>query len=830
MIEGADRGMAPMTQLPFHESMGGDFLSESLLYSLIENQRKYRWSLLIIMSESERPALYVDSMKSEIFPRKRMPIAWSFLLLGFASMVVQAILIREFLVVFYGNELSMGLVLGLWLFSIAIGAFIYGRLEGRVRNAAGLFAILLTVCGFLPLLQLLLVRVTRIALAVPAGTFVPFFPMVLWTTVVALPYGIVVGFIFPLGCRLASEEGYGEQAVTKLYSTECLGALLGGVSFCFFLVGRWPPLFILWGIAIVTLLFSLMQSLQGKKRHPALIFLLLGSLAFMPFLGWGEETLLKMRWRSLAGALPLVRSIDSRYENLALTRQEDQFSLYGNGQYVFSFPDPYQNKIIAGLILAQHRHPRTMLVVGATSGGFLKECLDHGLESLSFVLLDRAMIDLIKPFRSDYERSGYESEKIRLHLSDGRAWVRSAEERYDVIFCALPDPSSSMINRFYTVEFFSGLRKILTADGILAITVTSSPNYLGSEMADYNASLYATLSQIFPHIIISPGDVTYLFASMSSASLSVDPKELEERLMARGFAEGRFPAELFEDYFNRRRIDSALSAFHARKAGLNSDMRPITYYYNLMVWDRVSGSRLAPFLRALGGLHLSLLLWCATILALLRLFQVMVQKIPRASQEQFTMKVAVGIFGFSAMAIEIVLLFAYQNLFGYLYGMIGLLVASFMGGMTAGSLITGVLLRKRMAATMHMMALQLVLLIFAVLMPNFIAAFSGSLAALLSGTWLEVLFFASMAFAGLVNGIGFPLACHLAGKESSKPHGMVGSLNAVDHLGAALGGFLPGTFLVPLLGTAYTCYAVGILALMAMILWVPLMVRGAKSE
>jgi predicted membrane-bound spermidine synthase len=774
----------------------------------------------------------VDVVKSGILPGKNVLITCSFLLIGAASMIIQAIMVREFLVVLYGNELSMGMVLGLWLLSIACGALIYGRIERHLQTSSWIFAALLPVLGFLPLLELFLVRATRIVLAVPSGMFIPFLSMILWTALATLPYGFVVGFLFPLGCRLADEGGFKLDTVSKLYAIESLGALCGGALFSFVIVGRLTPLFILWGIFMATLLFSLILSFswgpQKGLRVPVGVILLC-SLAFLPTLAAAEKAMLEMRWHSLAGGLPLVSSYDSRYENLALTRQEDQFSIYGNGQYVFSFPDPYQNKMVAGLIMSQHQRPASMLIIGATSGGFLKECLDHGLSSLCYVLLDRAMIDLVKPFADDYERQGYLSRRVTIVLSDGRSWLRGARERYDVIFCALPDPSSSMINRFYTVEFFASLRKILTPGGILAMAVTSSPNYLGGEMADYNASLYRTLREVFPHILISPGDMTYFFASTSPASLSDNPVILEKRLRERGFSEGQFPAGLFVDYFNRGRIDYALRAFKARKAGLNSDLRPVTYYYNLMVWDRVSGSRMAPYLRAIGGIRLSTLAWCAFFFFLLRLFFIKVGRISASKQKGFTMRVAVGVFGFSAMALEVVLIFAYQNLFGYLYRMIGLLVASFMGGMTAGSLIAGLLLRKNEARTAHLIALQFMLLLFSLLLPHFIASFSGPLAAVFSGASLEMLFFASMALMGLANGAGFPLACHLGAQEGEDRGKIVGILNAADHLGAALGGFLCGTFMVPLLGTAYTCYAAAILAFMAIALWIPLLFSPVSS-
>ena len=76
-------------------------------------------------------------------------------LLGSTAVVAQIVLMRELMVVFYGNELSLGLMLANWLLWTAAGSSLLGRITTKCGNARRCLA------G----LQLL------IALALPATIF-----------------------------------------------------------------------------------------------------------------------------------------------------------------------------------------------------------------------------------------------------------------------------------------------------------------------------------------------------------------------------------------------------------------------------------------------------------------------------------------------------------------------------------------------------------------------------------------------------------------------------------------------------------------------------------
>ncbi|MDH5174636.1 MAG: hypothetical protein OEW43_05190, partial [Elusimicrobiota bacterium] len=64
------------------------------------------------------------------------------ILIGFTSLAAQIVLMRELMVVFYGNELSLGITLAGWLFWVAVGSWGIGRLlVERIRCRLAIFAL-----------------------------------------------------------------------------------------------------------------------------------------------------------------------------------------------------------------------------------------------------------------------------------------------------------------------------------------------------------------------------------------------------------------------------------------------------------------------------------------------------------------------------------------------------------------------------------------------------------------------------------------------------------------------------------------------------------------
>ena len=106
-----------------------------------------------------------------------LTILTTMFMLGLFSITVQVLFMREMLVSFFGNELSIGAILGSWLLAISLGAFSARPVVERVRSAPFLMNL---VAGLLCVLalalpgQIFMMRSVRVWLNVPVGEYAPF--------------------------------------------------------------------------------------------------------------------------------------------------------------------------------------------------------------------------------------------------------------------------------------------------------------------------------------------------------------------------------------------------------------------------------------------------------------------------------------------------------------------------------------------------------------------------------------------------------------------------------------------------------------------------------
>src|SRR3989338_6956720 len=74
-------------------------------------------------------------------PKKTL---FALILMGFTSLVVQTLLIREFLISFYGNELTIGIILANWIVLEALGSILSSKLALRSNKPRLVYALLQT--------------------------------------------------------------------------------------------------------------------------------------------------------------------------------------------------------------------------------------------------------------------------------------------------------------------------------------------------------------------------------------------------------------------------------------------------------------------------------------------------------------------------------------------------------------------------------------------------------------------------------------------------------------------------------------------------------------
>ena len=754
-----------------------------------------------------------DGSLSEAWARRRL-LGLVFAL-GCSSLIAQSLLVREFLVVCFGNELSLGVIFASWLIGTATGGATGGWLARRPRWAGATLLTGAFAAGFILPAQLTLIRASRALLQVPTGELIPLGSLLTLGLLLGAPGSFCLGLTFAPACSLLAERGprlgpaEGSTAIGRVYVVEAVGALFGGSLFSLVLAGR-VATFPLAAVVAVTLIGLAVWAVRSRRQPRALRWIaLVGVVVVVAAALLLEPWTRELRWQSLQPGVELVETVDSRYQNLALGQLAGQYSIYGNGEVMGTFPDPYSAAQQAHLFMAQHPAPKRVLLVGGGIEGLAVELLKHPITRLDYVSLDRAVSGLVRPYLPPDLASIFSDARFRPHYADGRYFVKQAQGPYDLVIVNVPDPRSAMINRFYTLEFCREVADILAPDGVLVTGAGETHGYLGEEVGRYAGSVYRTLKEVFPEVVVTPVGATYFFAARQPGLVSDDPEVLAQRYRASGVQSEYFAPELYAQFFPPEWVEfikDALSRYS--DVPINTDQKPVTYFYGLVLWDRYSGSHLTPALTWLRGLNpiapLALLVAGAVLVALYQLFG----RGNLARMLRFNLTWTVATTGCAAMAIELVLVFAFQNTFGYVYEKVGLIIGVFMFGLAAGGLsATGLVARRPRLGLAAMLAVNAALMLFAGSLP-------GALGLLSRGTYhaQEVRFGVLVWMGGLLTGAHFPLAAHLLQLTGAGVARAAGRLDWADHIGACAGALVTGVVLVPVVGLAGASYVAAGLA------------------
>jgi len=128
-------------------------------------------------------------------------------------------------------------------------------------------------------------------------------------------------------------------------------------------------------------------------------------------------------------------------------------------------------------LLKQHAGGRPFedaLVIGAGSGNDVAHALRHGVEHVDAVEIDPAIQEIGVRFHPDRP---YDDPRVTPHLDDGRHFLRTTEQKYDVVVYALVDSlilHSSYANIrlesfLFTEQAFADVNRVLKPGGIFVM-------------------------------------------------------------------------------------------------------------------------------------------------------------------------------------------------------------------------------------------------------------------------------------------------------------------------------------------------------------------------
>jgi spermidine synthase len=439
-----------------------------------------------------------------------------------------------------------------------------------------------------------------------------------------------------------------------------------------------------------------------------------------------------------------------------------------------------------------------------------------------------------------------------------------------MVILNIPDPTNAMLNRFYTLEFFQEVQGILNPDGVL-ITEVSSSLHLQEDAANYTGSINKTLRTLFPYVLVTPGTNNTYFATSAPDVITFDTEVLAKRYLERGISSDYFSEYHYDTLLQPGQIAFIENALKEKEDGrhiqrgahrfrINTDFQPVTYFYSLLLWTQFSETeswrqsssvtgKILHFLNRLSTWWFFIPIILFVLIRIMYLFPPffkgglggIFKKSTLKIQTRFNCLWAVGTTGFAGMALELILIFAFQNIHGYIYQKAGLIVAVFMVGLAAGGYASHKMVRRdanidsrslpRLRESIFLSRLlyfEIAIVLFAVLLPSGIRILSSHYFLHLP-ILVEIFFMLLVGIAGLLTGVEFPLASVIYLHSQEELGKTAGMIDSADHIGAFCGSIVVGILFVPLLGITISCYFISLLNLTSVV-FLLLQKMGSTSQ
>lgn len=690
----------------------------------------------------------------------------SFFILGLSSIFSQVIFLREAILSFYGNEFFIGISLSFWLIWVALGSLI----SQKFLKTEKIFPLIHFLVPLFLFLEIFLLRsIKNFGLA---GEIPDFLLATLFLFFVSLPVCFLLGSWWSLGTKFFTQIFNSKEITNKAYFLETFGFFIGGILFSFFFV-RLNEFLVAFFLLFLNFLVAIHLSTQKL-----FIFLFFLSLFIFPFLEKLNFLTFSLRFKNQN----LIEFKNTPLGNISVTKIGDQFNFYQNGtllgsNYEFQFGEEFSH-----LTLLQKEKIEKVLLIGGGFKGILEEILKHPVEKVYYVELDPNLIEIILSYLREDLKTAFSDKRVRLVFDDGFHFLKNTNEKFDFVLLDLPPPSTILLNRFYTLEFFQMTKERLKEDGIFAFHLPFSPSALNKNLENLNKTVFQTLKKVFKEISILPEENIIFLAS--EKELIKNPEVLVQRYKEKKIETNFLTEDLIRYRYSTERINMAFSLFK-NESKINSFAKPISYFYQILFWQDTFHPK---FTEIFEDISFNFNKIAFIFLIILAPFLVRLQKKSPSTLPLFSMFGA----GFSIMALENLILISFQVLVGYLYFRISFLISLFMLGMTLGVYFWS----KQKSNFSNLVKLHSLLILFLFLF-GFYLFFPFKLK---NKILIEIIISFFTFWGGFLGGGFFPIVNQIYLSLQKFPHLKTATIYAFDLFGSFLGSFLTSLVLLPISG------------------------------
>ena len=563
-------------------------------------------------------------------------ISSNLFIVGFISSSVQLLLMKEIMNISGGYELIAGTFLGSWLIGSAFGSGLARNSNlSDIRKINLMFA----VSPFVSLLLLILLA----RLFLQPGETPSFLLSVGFTFLVLIPFCLISGFTFVKLISIA--KSVNSFLPGKSYSIETTGGIASGIFVSVLGSGKIDTYQMLLMIVIMGLSYVILTYfLKTNKTRIIIRFIITGIIILI--ITCQPDIIFR---QLLLRGINITGSSDTPYGNITMAEYNGDESIYYNQRLLKYSDDAIEREEDIHYTLLQSNNPEKVLMISGSLNSHLTEINKYPVKKIVYVERDPALASIEKNSLT------VSYNNLIIETGDAFRYVRNSIEEFDAVLILLPPPSSLLLNRFYTVEFFGSVKKILREGGVVSCSPGINPNYLNRESVNLYSSIYNSMARVFKNVIPIAGNKIYFIASDKSLSTSiceiVGQKNISNIYVSENF--------LADDLIASKTAE--ITSVMDRGTRLNKAEMPVaSLYYQSFNLSRNHSERLP------------------LIIVLIAAFVIPLAVIRKGSSIMY-------LSAFSLAGFEIILLLMLQLTLGNMYQLTGLIIAGLMAGLAAGA-------------------------------------------------------------------------------------------------------------------------------------------------
>ncbi len=370
-----------------------------------------------------------------------------------------------------GNSVyQFSLTIGFFMFAMGVGSWISKFFDKEyIRNFVTIEVVIALVGG---------ISSTLLFMAFPFAR--PLYELTMYTLILII--GALVGMEIPILTALLSQKDEVRDSIANVMSLDYLGALIGSVAFPLLLLPSLGLVQSSFAIGLINILVATVNVVIFRKHLKSFQNLLFACITILVmlfvFIVYGAH-ITRFAEKQLYFD-QIIYSEQTKYQKLVVTRStanRDQ-RLYIDGHIQFSSRDEYRyHEYLTHPVLSIPGEVKNVLILGGGDGLAAREVLKHtNVEQIHLVDIDPEMIRIGTelPMLRRLNNKSMSSPKLTAFAEDAFSFINKPGLLYDRVIIDMPDPHNEAINKLYSREFYTMIKRRMVPDGVL-VTQSSSP-------------------------------------------------------------------------------------------------------------------------------------------------------------------------------------------------------------------------------------------------------------------------------------------------------------------------------------------------------------------